>query len=88
MWASLLRAATSHGRRVAGRACGAAARRGARAHARLRCRRAQVGSVDLRSRADCAAKFRSNVQLGGLVFAAAVAGQLTAAGGAASALAA
>ena len=49
--------------------------------------RAQVGTVDLRSRADCAAKFRSNVQLGGLVFAGALAGQLTAPGAAEAAAA-
>ena len=39
----------------------------------------QLRSVDLRSRADCAAKFRSNVHLGAIVFAGAVAGKLTAA---------
>lgn len=49
-------------------------------------RASQVGTVDLASRADCAAKFRSNVQLGGLVFAGAVAGKLTATGAAAAAL--
>jgi hypothetical protein len=42
--------------------------------------------VDLSSRADCAAKFRSNMHLGGIVFAGAVAGQLTA--GSAAAVAA
>lgn len=36
----------------------------------------QVWTVDLRSRSDCAAKFRSNVQLGVLVFAGAVADKL------------
>ena len=34
--------------------------------------------MDLSNRADCAAKFRSNMHLGGIVFAGAVAGKLTA----------
>jgi 4-hydroxybenzoate polyprenyltransferase len=39
----------------------------------------QLRSVDLASPADCGAKFRSNVQLGGIVWAATLAGHLTAA---------
>ena len=36
----------------------------------------QIGSVDLASPPDCAAKFRSNSQLGGLVFASCLLGRL------------
>ena len=43
--------------------------------------------MDLRSRSDCAAKFRSNVQLGALVFAGAVADKLAASPAVAAALA-
>ena len=41
----------------------------------------QLTSVDIGNRADCGAKFRANAGLGGLVFAALVAGKLTEAGG-------
>ena len=36
----------------------------------------QIESVDLASPTDCAAKFRSNSQLGGLIFASCVLGRL------------
>lgn len=42
----------------------------------------QLASVDIGDRADCGAKFRANAALGGLVFAACIAGKLTQAGGA------
>ena len=35
----------------------------------------QIATVDLQSPADCAAKFKSNAALGGVVFAAAVLGR-------------
>jgi len=37
--------------------------------------RPQIATVDLQSPADCAAKFKSNAELGGVVFAAAVLGR-------------
>lgn len=37
--------------------------------------RPQIATVDLQSPADCAAKFKSNAALGGVVFAAAVLGR-------------
>ena len=36
----------------------------------------QIGTVDLDSPSDCAAKFRSNSQLGGMIFASCVLGRL------------